>query len=347
MRSSILLVWVVCLTVALNVFADTSVTPAAMTLVPGQGGTFTLTTTDSATPSSVNSSVATVSGDVVRAVAPGTTKIEFKDPTGAVKAEIAVTVQPFSKIELVCDRCGRDFVPEEQRTITRIAAFGPNNEDIDAALISPAFTIESKNTNVITANGMQLKATNRTITGKEETALDVKLGNQVVASIPVIVREAIRAIGIPPTLDLQEEQSFPARGIVLRGEKETVFAPKTERALRLSDDTFVQLMDDGSLRALRLSADTQVTRAVPVELISDEGRGATLIRKKVTVNITAAASFVKFSPADVTLTPGRTATIQALLHNRKGELYRTSSPRGNSKTRTTKSFFCSANRKIR
>jgi hypothetical protein len=320
MRSSIPVTLGLCFAVTLSVFAQSSVAPTAMTLVPGQAATFTLTPADSATPSSTAPGVATVADNVVRAVAPGTATIELKDSAGAVAATIAVTVQPFSKIELVCDRCGRDFVPEERRTIANVAAFGPNNEVIDAALISPAFTIEPKDTNVITRNGTQFTATTRRITGKEETQLEVKVGNLVVASIPVVVREAIRAIEAPPTIDLQEDESFPANGIVLRGEQNSAFTPKTERALTLANDNpFVHLMDDGRLRALRLPADARLARAVMITLVSDEGRGAAAVRQNVTVNITPAASLVRFNPADVTITPGRVATIQALLYSRTGE----------------------------
>lgn len=295
---------------------NVTVTPDAVTIVPGQTANFEVAPADTTgiTATSSAPDIATVTAQTILGIKPGTATIEVKKDNTAVQT-IAVTVKPFSKIVLECTRCNSDLVPGEKRTVT-VVGYDANDTRITTPI---PFTITSANANVVSVNGLEITApANQTVTNKVETTLSVKVGNEVAATIPIIVREAIKSIEAPSPLRLAEGE-VTKDGIVLVGVQNTTFAPKKERALSVQEpNALLELTDEGFLRARGLSGDAAQTGTVT--LITDEGAGGARVSKTISVTVMPRAQVVKFSPPDVSITPGRVATIQALLYDRGGAL---------------------------
>ena len=302
---------------AWNVAAQSvTVTPDAVTLVPGQTANFEVAPADttSITATSSAADVATVSEKTIRAIKPGTATINVaKD--GTTVQTITVTVKPFSKVVLECERCSSDLVQGETRTVA-VVGYDANNARITTPI---AFTITSANPAIVSVSGMQLTAPEaNVVTNKTETTLRVSVANELVATIPVIVREAIARIEAATPLRLEEGQVAPQR-IVLIGTRQTTFAPKKERALSvLEPNALLELTDDGFLRARGLSSGAAQTGTVT--LFTDEGIRGTRISTAISVTVERRQRLVTFAPADVSVTPGRVATIRAQLHDINGAL---------------------------
>lgn len=295
---------------------NVTVSPDAVTLVPGQTATFAVVPADTTgiTATSSATDVATVTEKTILAIKPGSATIEVKKDNGRLES-IAVTVAPFSKVVLECPKCNRDLVPGETRSVT-VVGYDANNVPV----ANVAFTLAAKNEAVVRVDGNnQITApAGQEVTNKVETSLDVKVGDVVVATVPVIVREPIARIEASTPLHLEEGQSS-TDGIILVGVNDTKFAAKKERALSIEEpNALLELLDDGSLRARVLPGDAEQKGVVT--LVSEEGAGGTKIRAKLDVIVKPRAQVVKFSPPAVSITPGRVATIQAMLYDRGGAL---------------------------